>query len=118
MASHHSDEKPLIPDSIRKLTEKKCPHGYWSEGCHICTPAFGATGQYPEGQFGPHDEGEILFGVGHDHGRVMVDFGKPVRSLGMLPEQARGLAALLLKHADDCAGLGTELEPNTKEVCK
>ncbi len=61
---------------------------------------FGATGRHPEGRIDPGDEGEIRFGVGAHDGRVVLDFGKPVHSLGMLAEQAEQLAETLKIHAD------------------
>lgn len=62
----------------------------------------GATGQFPEGKLNKDDEGEIRFVVGHSpEGQVILDFGKEVKWLGMPPEGARQLAAILLLHADE-----------------
>ncbi len=37
---------------------------------------FGATGKYPHGSFGPHDEGALQMGVARDSkGNVHVNFG-------------------------------------------
>lgn len=63
--------------------------------------AFGATGEFPGGKFTPADEGEIRFGVTSHNGKVIVDFGKPVVWMGMDAAQARGLAEVLLKRADE-----------------
>ena len=61
---------------------------------------FGATGKYPQGRYGRHDEGELHFGVARDsYGNVRVDFGKPVAWMAMPPETAIQLAHLLLKLA-------------------
>lgn len=49
----------------------------------------GATGNFPDGKLTSNDEGEIALGVTAYHGKVIVNFGKPVVSLGMSPEQAR-----------------------------
>ena len=60
----------------------------------------GATGKYPQGSYGRHDEGELTFGVVRDnYGNVRVEFGKPVAWLALPPETAINLARLLLKHA-------------------
>lgn len=69
-------------------------------------PRFGATGQYPDGHYTDADEGEIQFGLAADKaaGKVIIDFGKPVAWIGMLPAQARELAALLVAKADICDG--------------
>jgi hypothetical protein len=68
----------------------------------------GATGKYPEGRYGEHDEGEIKFAVAADakNQKVLIDFGKPVHSLGLTPEQAVELAELL--HAKAWAARGIE----------
>ena len=60
---------------------------------------FGATGRYPMGKLSQTDEGEIIFGVAHTEGRVILDFGKPVHWVGMTPNQAIDLGNALLKHA-------------------
>lgn len=56
---------------------------------------------YSEGRVGADDDGDLAMAVGHDIGAriVRVDFGKPVTWLGMPPEQAVGLAKLLIQHA-------------------
>lgn len=61
---------------------------------------FGATGKFPQGSYGRHDEGELRMGVARDnYGNVRMDFGKPVAWMAFPPEQAIELAKLLLKHA-------------------
>lgn len=67
---------------------------------------FGATGGRPNGRYGEHDEGEIRFGVAADVDRqvVLVDFGKPVRSVGMTPDQATQLADMIRAKAAECRG--------------
>lgn len=67
----------------------------------------GATGQFPNGQYGPHDEGEIRFAIAADVEKqlVLVDFGKPVHSLGLTPDQAVELADLIHKKAWECRGI-------------
>ncbi len=61
----------------------------------------GATGQFPEGKLTENDEGEIAFAVGIYGGKVVVNFGKPIMSLGMNVEQARQFANLLRKRANE-----------------
>lgn len=61
----------------------------------------GATGNYPDGKLTSNDEGEIAFAVGVYHGKVVVNFGKPIASLGMTPKQARDFALLLRKRANE-----------------
>lgn len=60
----------------------------------------GATGKYPHGSFGPHDEGALQMAVAHDsQGNVHVNFGKDVSWFALPPEQAINLAKLILRHA-------------------
>ena len=60
----------------------------------------GATGKYPQGSYGRHDEGELRFAMARDHyGNVRVDFGKPVAWFALQPEQAMEFARVMLKHA-------------------
>jgi hypothetical protein len=47
------------------------------------------------------DEGELEFKVGALDGRVMFDWGKQVRWIGLTPSEARGLAELLIKWAKE-----------------
>jgi hypothetical protein len=67
----------------------------------------GATGKFPEGVYGKNDEGEIKFAVAADpaKGKVLVDFGKPVRLFGMTTDQAVELAELLQKNAWEARGI-------------
>jgi hypothetical protein len=60
----------------------------------------GATGKYPEGSLGPHDEGELSFTIATDSkGLVHIHFGTPVAWIGLRPEQAIELGKLLLMKA-------------------
>lgn len=68
---------------------------------------FGATHRFPDGKLCDHDEGEIQYGVAADPKRqiVLIDFGKPVRSIGFTPEQASDLAEALTRKAWECRGI-------------
>jgi hypothetical protein len=89
MAHHNFD----LGDDIKKLL------GFKGE--------LGATGNYPNGQYSSRDEGEIQFAVAADAAKqvVLVDFGKPVHSLGLTPDQAVELADLIHKKAWECRGI-------------
>jgi hypothetical protein len=84
--SHHSPD-PMTNDLLRKLFSDDAK-------------SFGPTRQFPEGKLTPSDEGEIRLGVTTLNGKVVMDFGSPVTWIGFNPSQARGIAELLLKHAD------------------
>lgn len=85
--SSHPGDSP-IPDFIRRITEE---------------PLIGATGTFPAGRLTRHDEGALQFSVGVKDHKVCVDFGTPVKWVGMEPEQAMQLAQLLVQHARDAA---------------
>lgn len=63
-------------------------------------PKLGATGEFPEGSLGPHDEGALKMGVAHDSkGNVHRNFGKEISWFAVPPEQAIELGKLLMRHA-------------------
>lgn len=74
----------------------------------------GATGKFPNGKLNDNDEGEIKIAIGIVEDNVVIDFGKPIRSLAMPPENARGFAQLILDKAamaampDDDNELGSQ----------
>src|SRR5258708_99238 len=67
----------------------------------------GATGQFPDGQLAPHDDREFVYGSGGDPGggKVLIDFGKPIRSIGMTLQQASDFADLILEKVMAARGI-------------
>lgn len=61
----------------------------------------GATGRFPGEKLTSNDQGEIAFGVAVYHGKVILNFGGPVASLGLSPEEARSLALVLRQRSDE-----------------
>lgn len=60
----------------------------------------GATGTYPRGSLGLHDEGALQMAISHDDkGNVHVNFGKKIRWFALPPDQAITFAQLILHHA-------------------
>ncbi|MGI9485487.1 MAG: hypothetical protein ACR2RF_06310 [Geminicoccaceae bacterium] len=59
----------------------------------------GATGEFPEGELAPSDEGGIQFAIGAKDGKVVLEFNTPVAWFGMTPEQATKLAESLIEKA-------------------
>lgn len=82
---HHENE---LSDELRAELEK-------------VKQSFGPTGKFPGGKLTSNDEGEIEFGVTAYHGKVIVNFGKPIASIGMSPDHARELALSLRKRANE-----------------
>ena len=63
----------------------------------------GPTGRFPGGKLTPNDEGEIAFAVVVMEDKVLINFGAPIASLGLTAKQARRLAALLRRQANEIA---------------
>ena len=59
----------------------------------------GATGAFPDGKLNQTDEGELRMAVSSTNGLVRIDFGKPTAWVAFSANQAKELAALLLRHA-------------------
>lgn len=62
----------------------------------------GATGRFPQGKLNKDDEGEIRLAIGHENGKVIIDFGKPVAWIGMNPQEAIEFAAMIFQHVREC----------------
>jgi len=60
----------------------------------------GATGKFPQGKLTEQDEGELMFGVTKKDGKVVIEFGKSVRWIGLDKAQAIDLGNLLIKRAN------------------
>jgi len=65
-------------------------------------PKLGATGEYPDGQLNPDDEGELKMAMVVDKaaGVIILDFGKQVKWLGLDKKTAQALAYGLLERAE------------------
>jgi hypothetical protein len=63
----------------------------------------GATGSFPKGKIHESDEGEIRFRMVADkvNGVVIVDFGSPVKWLGLPKAEAITIGEALIKHANE-----------------
>lgn len=64
----------------------------------------GATGQFPEGKLDESDEGEIRIAIGRKDGKVVIDFGTPVKWIGFTPKLARQLAELIRQQSYKAEG--------------
>jgi hypothetical protein len=69
------------------------------------TETLGPTKDFPHGKLVPHDEGGLIFGVTVFNGRVVFDFGKPIRSIGFTREGALQLAELIKQRAEQCPAI-------------
>lgn len=96
--AHHSSENPF--EHIRRNDEDTEVKREQLRQRLLDTTGFkGALGTFPEGKLTPNDEGAIQFGFGVIDGKITIDFGTPVRSIGMTPQQACDFAGDLVKMA-------------------
>lgn len=63
----------------------------------------GASGEYPQGKLNESDEGELIVAVAADKqtSRVLLQFGKSIRWIGMDAAQARAVAQMLIQKANE-----------------
>jgi hypothetical protein len=60
----------------------------------------GATGEFPEGKLTEDDEGELKMAIGHNGNLVFINFGKPIKWMGMNPSEALQMAKIITEHAE------------------
>lgn len=59
-------------------------------------------GEFPAGRLNANDDGALAVGIGHQSGKVVMQFPKAVNWIGFTPEQAIEIAETLVQHARDC----------------
>lgn len=94
MSNHSSRPDPEMSDQISKLLSDKLVSERDRD-------SMGPTGRFPRGRLTPTDEGEIGIRIAHVDGVIVINFGKPIAWIGFPASDARELAALLVKHADE-----------------
>lgn len=60
----------------------------------------GPTGDFPQGKLNEDDEGGLQIGVTTESGKVVIEFGIPVRWVAMAPDQAIELAKIITQRAE------------------
>lgn len=83
MSHHGSGEPAEIPEWLRKSLAQ-------------------TEGEFPAGRLNPADEGAVAVGIGHQSGKVVMQFPKNLNWIGFTPEQAIGIAETLIHHAREC----------------
>lgn len=56
-------------------------------------------GEYPDGRLNKNDEGAQAVMIGHEKGKVVMQFPTPTAWIGFTPEQAMDIAQTLITHA-------------------
>lgn len=81
-------------------------------------PKLGATGNFPRGKITEEDEGELQLAVGTLGGEVIVHFGKPVKWIGMPPQDARQLAVFIMNRANEADEQEPFIRADQNTVCE
>ena len=63
-------------------------------------------GEYPNGRMSDADEGALAMMVGHENGKVVMQFASPTAWIGFTPEQAMDIAQMLITHARQAGIVG------------
>jgi len=87
MSHHWSEPRSFSNEELNKMRNQEK------------APLFGPTGKFPDGKLTENDEGGIQFGVTVHEGRILLDFGKPIQSIGFTAEEAKILGQILLDRA-------------------
>jgi hypothetical protein len=68
-------------------------------------PKIGPKHSFPDGKYGSHDEGALVFGLAADpeNEKVVLHFGIEVSWIAMSPDQARQLGRALIQKAEEAA---------------
>jgi hypothetical protein len=100
---HHTHE--MSPELLDQLRKQFPPAQKMDDDPVLREEAqrrqFGATKRFPQGKLTANDEGEIAFGVTTYKGKVVLNFGMPVASVGMDAQQAMALASTLKRKAKE-----------------
>lgn len=59
-------------------------------------------GEYPEGRLNADDQGGIAVAIGHQDGKVVMQFPKNLNWIGFTADQAVDIANSLIEHARAC----------------
>lgn len=115
--SHHSSDKSLTDMLALKAAVDGLKERSIAEEKNL-VETLGPTKEFPHGKIVPHDEGGLMFGVTVFNGRVIFDFGKPIRSIGFTREGALELAELIKQRAEQCPQVifPSDRKPRTKSV--
>lgn len=117
--SHHSTSKSLA-DMIDKLSGNAESRDGLAERQNFLRQemmaeqlqsSLGPTGEYTNGKLSPDDEGGLMVGITNFNGRVVLDFGKPVQSIGLTRPEALQLAKTIADRAKQCPPIIGEEDP-------
>lgn len=60
------------------------------------------AGEFPDGRLNERDQGAVAVAIGHEKGRVTMQFPKNLNWIGFTADQAMDIASSLIEHARAC----------------
>jgi len=105
--SHHSSDKSLtdlkdeiLCEAYATPSQPKLNDALAKQKAEMLRQELGATNEFPAGRLVTQDEGGLMFGITEFKGRLVFDFGKPVRSIGFTRDEALALAETIKARAE------------------
>lgn len=86
--SHHGNQPPEPPPEFLRDMQRNL------------------QGEFPQGRLNANDQGAVAVLVGHERGKVVMQFAHPTAWIGFTPQQALDIAETLIRHARDCGVVG------------
>ena len=93
--SHHGCNPFEGNDILRKLFQENRK----SSGDPLKDLQRTLQGEFPDGRLNPNDEGAMAVMIGHENGKVVMQFASQTAWIGFTPEQAMDIAQTLITHA-------------------
>lgn len=102
--SHHGQDpfNEKKDDLMRKILSAERP----STGDPLRDMQRKLQGEFPDGRLNANDEGALAMMVGHENGKVVMQFATPTAWVGFTPEQAMDIAQMLITHARQAGIVG------------
>jgi hypothetical protein len=100
MSNHSNSNDPAMSEHIKKQVEE-FESKMDKKLAESIERNLGPTGKFPQGKLTNNDQGEIKIAIGRKDGVVVMDFGSPTAWIGFPPRDAREIAAVLIKHAEE-----------------
>jgi len=96
---HHSTGFPFDQNSEEQIRKMMEDLGLQKQETKSPIDELGPLGTFPDGKIASNDEGAIAIGITTLHGRIVIDFGKPIHCIGFSKDEAVNLANLLFERA-------------------
>lgn len=85
--SHHGNQPPPEPPEFLRDMQRQL------------------HGEFPDGRLNATDQGSVAVMIGHERGKVVMQFPHPTAWVGFTAQQALDIAQSLIDHARKCGGI-------------